>query len=59
LCFGSFFLAGANMPGLSQMPLPPSAAAMAAAQTIMVARAYEAAQARAAAAQATGTFLYL
>ena len=47
------------MPGLSQMPLPPSAAAMAAAQTIMVARAYEAAQARAAAAQATGIFYAL
>ena len=32
---------------------------MAAAQTIMVARAYEAAQARAAAAQATGIFYAL
>lgn len=37
---------GASMPGLSQMPLAPSAAAMAAAQAIMAARAYEAAQAR-------------
>lgn len=40
----------ASMPGLSQMPLAPSAAAMAAAQAIMAARAYEAAQAREAAA---------
>lgn len=40
----------ANMPGLSQMLLAPSAAAMAAAQAIMAAQAYEAAQAREAAA---------
>eukprot|EP00249_Psilotum_nudum_P018260 c26719_g1_i1 orf=801-2285(+) len=41
---------GSTMGGLSQMPMAPSAAAMAAAQSIVAAQAYQAAQARVAAA---------
>jgi hypothetical protein len=37
--------AGSTMGGLSQMPMGPSAAAMAAAQSIAAANAYQAAQA--------------
>ncbi|KAJ7292345.1 hypothetical protein O6H91_05G023500 [Diphasiastrum complanatum] len=43
--------AGSTMGGLSQMPMNPSAAAMAAAQSIAVAQAYQAAQAQAVAQQ--------
>lgn len=43
--------AGSTMGGLSQMPMAPSAAAMAAAQSIAAAQAYQAAQAQAAAQQ--------